>query len=87
MRPLLGRRQRGRIFLCAASMPLVAEAVFLRRERERMILRKLAEMRIATQWPPSTNMKVKMRKILEMINLLLRLVPQPNHQQNICFPS
>ena len=85
MRPLLSRRQRGRIFLCAASMPLVAEAVFLRRGRERMILRKLAEMHIAMQWPPSTNMKMK--KILEMINLLLRLVPQPNHQQNICLPS
>ena len=85
MRPLLSRRQHGGIFLCAASMPLVAEAVFLRRGRERMILRKLAEMRIAMQWPPSTNMKMK--KILEMINLLLRLVPQPNHQQEICLPS
>ena len=57
MRPLLGQRQRGRIFLCAASMPLVAEAVFLGRERERMILRKLAETRTAMQWPMDSYLK------------------------------
>ena len=57
MRPLLGQRQHMGIFLCAASMPLVAEAVFLRRERGRTTLRKLAETRTAMQWPPDTYLK------------------------------
>ena len=57
MRPLLGRRQHMGIFLCAASMPLVAEAVFLGGERGRTTLRKLVETRTAMQWPLDSYLK------------------------------
>ena len=75
-------RRHGGIFLCAASMPLVAGAVFLGRPRARMILLKPVEMHIGTQSPQD----MKMKKNLEMIGFLLHQVPlmQLNHQQKIC---
>ena len=67
----LRRRQQGTGFLCAASMPLVAGAVFLGRPRERMILLKRAGMHTGMQ-PPQNKMFLMS---LEKISLLL------HHQQ------
>ena len=64
-------RRHGGIFLCAASMPLVAGAVFLGRPRERMILLKRAGMHTGMQ-PPQNKMLLMN---LEKISLLL------HHQQ------
>ena len=69
VRPSLSRRQHGGIFLCAASMPLVAGAVFLGRERERMTLRKLVETHIVMQLPLCTYLK----KNFEMPDFLQHL--------------
>ena len=64
-------RRHGGIFLCAASMPLVAGAVFLGRPRARMILLKRAGMRTGMQ---SLQNKMFLMS-LEKISLLL------HHQQ------
>ena len=62
-------RRHGGIFLCAASMPLVAGAVFLGRPRERMILLKPVETHIVTQSPPYKYLK----KNFEMTDFLQHL--------------